>query len=43
MSLGLVNEYLLKCFGPLGPVATGLILQDGPQLPESNRAGSNLC
>lgn len=42
MTLGLVNEYLLKGFRPLGTVATGLILQDRPQLPKAYRAGGNL-
>lgn len=42
MTLGLVNEYLLKGFRPLGAVATGLILQDRPQLPKADRAGGNL-
>lgn len=42
MTLGLVNEDLLKGFRPLGTVATGLILKYRPQLPKTDRAGGNL-
>lgn len=42
MTLGLVNENFLHYFCPLGTVATGLILQNGPQLPKADGSGGNL-
>lgn len=42
MTLGLVNEYLLEGFGPLGAVATGLVFKDRPKLPKADGAGGNL-